>query len=101
MIYIDASWRIKDKDPWVYFCQGDLEKCVRLYECVVTGNACTTEREDKTINLKNLDDVLYWVKHFMRLDISDLKAKNLSCWCKTGNICHADVLIKLSNKTLI
>jgi len=32
------------------------------------------------------------------LDISELKGKNLSCWCKPGEPCHADILLKLANQ---
>jgi hypothetical protein len=28
---------------------------------------------------------------------SELKGKNLMCWCKLGNICHADVLLWIAN----
>ncbi len=32
------------------------------------------------------------------LNISELKGKNLSCWCPIGDPCHADVLLELANK---
>jgi len=32
------------------------------------------------------------------LDINELAGKNLSCWCKIGEPCHADILLKLANK---
>jgi hypothetical protein len=28
---------------------------------------------------------------------SDLRGKNLACWCKPGEPCHADVLLSLAN----
>ena len=28
----------------------------------------------------------------------DLRGKNLACWCKPGEPCHADVLLELANK---
>ena len=31
-------------------------------------------------------------------DLSELKGKNLACWCKPDEICHADVLLKLANE---
>lgn len=31
-------------------------------------------------------------------DYSELKGKNLSCFCKNGTPCHADVILKLANK---
>lgn len=30
--------------------------------------------------------------------INELKGKNLSCWCKEGETCHADLLLKLANR---
>jgi hypothetical protein len=30
--------------------------------------------------------------------LKPLKGKNLSCWCKVGDPCHADVLLKLANE---
>ena len=34
----------------------------------------------------------------LELIISELKGKNLACWCKDGDTCHADVLLKLANE---
>ena len=28
----------------------------------------------------------------------ELKGKNLACWCKEGEPCHADVLLEIANK---
>lgn len=30
--------------------------------------------------------------------LPELKGKNLACWCKVGDCCHADVLLELANK---
>lgn len=27
-----------------------------------------------------------------------LRGKNLACWCKSGELCHADVLLELANE---
>ncbi len=29
---------------------------------------------------------------------SELRGKNLACWCKLGDPCHADILLELANK---
>jgi hypothetical protein len=31
-------------------------------------------------------------------ELSDLRGKNLACWCKVGAWCHADVLIERANQ---
>lgn len=32
--------------------------------------------------------------------MEDLRGKNLACWCKAEDPCHADVLLELANKPL-
>lgn len=34
-----------------------------------------------------------------RLDLEELRGKDLACWCKPGETCHADLLIELANDT--
>lgn len=31
-------------------------------------------------------------------DLSELRGKNLACWCPLDQSCHADVLLELANK---
>lgn len=31
-------------------------------------------------------------------DLEPLRGKDLACWCKLSEVCHADVLLKLANK---
>lgn len=33
----------------------------------------------------------------VRENIEALRGKNLACWCKPGEPCHADVLLELAN----
>lgn len=33
------------------------------------------------------------------LDLSELRGKNLACWCPLHSVCHADVLLELANLT--
>jgi hypothetical protein len=35
---------------------------------------------------------------FTEADLSELRGKDLACWCKEGEQCHADVLLELCNK---
>lgn len=43
------------------------------------------------------------VEHFKALpwtdeELAELRGKNLACWCKPGDPCHADVLLELANR---
>jgi hypothetical protein len=33
----------------------------------------------------------------LTLNLSELRGKNLACWCKSGAPCHADVLLEIAN----
>jgi hypothetical protein len=46
----------------------------------------------------SLTDYEYWVKwecKMGRLDLEELRGKNLCCWCKPQDPCHCDVLLRL------
>ena len=40
---------------------------------------------------------LPYILNTSHLDISELRGKNLMCWCKSGTPCHADVLLEVAN----
>ena len=39
------------------------------------------------------DSRMGWIK----AHLAELRGKNLACWCKPGEPCHADVLLELAN----
>jgi hypothetical protein len=42
-----------------------------------------------------------WLKKKIKsgeLNISELRGKNLACWCALDKPCHADVLLKIANE---
>ena len=60
--------------------------------------------------LLNKQEVVAWFEKWMtspilqsefRIKIKDvkreLKGKNLACWCKTYELCHADILLEIAN----
>lgn len=36
---------------------------------------------------------------WMAAHLPELKGRNLACWCKPGWPCHADVLLKIANRS--
>ena len=36
--------------------------------------------------------------HYSQKKLSELRGKNLACWCPIGSPCHADVLLELANQ---
>lgn len=83
MIYINASWRRKILDPWVYFKQGTIEDVVKYYDLLLNGEW-----------LGDNEDMRYWNIELHKLPINELKGKDLACFCSLSCACHADVLLK-------
>ena len=54
----------------------DMETLLRYYKCYIMDKIETNSN----------------------FDILELKGKDLACWCKIGEPCHADILLKLANK---
>jgi Domain of unknown function (DUF4326) len=62
----------------------------------VTCNADAVEKFRKMLERADLNDGMYF--HFTPLRIGAyLRGKNLACWCKLGDPCHADVLLEIAN----
>ena len=45
------------------------------------------------------EDAVAFFKFFQlpKMDVSELRGKNLACWCKLESPCHADALIEVAN----
>lgn len=58
-----------------------------------------------TMNPITLDESLYRYEVYVNshiklgyLNLSELKGKDLMCWCSLSQKCHADILLELANK---
>lgn len=47
---------------------------------------------------KRLEENIYPDAVHINRCIELLRGKNLACWCKVGDPCHADVLLEIANK---
>lgn len=84
-IYLDVKHRRKHLWPGSYVNEGGNKEAVEMFESVL--------RLDYSHN----PDINHWIQHFDSLDISELKGKNLACFCSLDKPCHADILLKLAN----
>jgi len=69
-------FKIGERSPHNYNVTLDTEHCMELYKQIIES------KKEQGI----LEDF-----------ISELKGKNLSCWCPLDWECHADVLLELAN----
>lgn len=89
MIYVDARHRRKILSPWVLYYQTaghNTEDVIRLFRDLMID-----------LNSHEVEEYIYERFRYMRDRIKDLRGKNLSCWCKLGEKCHADILLELAN----
>ncbi len=80
---------------WAYLCKGDLNLLLSLYNGILTDNFYFPARIYDEI-MERIEDIEYWTSWCRKLDLTELKNKNLSCWCKEER-CHATILLKIAN----
>lgn len=89
MIYYDAWHRRKILNRWVLFNDNagyKVEDVVKLFRDLMMD-----------LNSHKVEAPIYERFRLMRDRIKDLQGKNLSCWCKKDECCHADVLLEIAN----
>lgn len=85
-IFIDAGYRRKIFDRWVYYRLGFIDDVLHIYELILQGTPFVNK------------DLQYWSDKFKENNIIELKGKNLACFCPLNKPCHADILLKYANK---
>lgn len=86
-IYIDAGYRRTIFSPWVILLENTtLDRMLYIYR-----RLWSKERFSNP-------DLQYWSDKFKRLDLSELKGKDLVCWCALDKACHGDILIEMCLK---
>lgn len=81
-------WRIGDTAQ-----RFSKEKICETFTIETAAQAVAVFREDFESHLSNPK-----ASGVVRAALDDLRGKNLACWCKVGDPCHADVLLELANQ---
>jgi hypothetical protein len=76
-------------NPFVIGKDGDREACVVRYRELLRGRVAGAPDAIATLQARRE----YTIAH-----IDELRGKNLACWCRTGQPCHADVLLEMANR---
>ena len=91
MIYGDASHRRTIFDPWIYIEPSDndfIDWKSPLQDIVVSLYVNWLAGNDKN----------YIILPPTMPELLPLHGKNLACWCRLDQRCHADVLLELANQ---
>ena len=76
-------------NPFIVGSHGDQEQCVALYRRLLTTATVIATGPDNTQAQARCFD-------FVEKHLFDLRGRDLACWCKPDEPCHADVLIELA-----
>lgn len=77
-------------NPFIVGKHGTAAECVDLFEKLAYGFVCISKGVDLARSQSN------FLKAWMD-DRHELHGKNLACWCRPSQPCHADVLLRLAN----
>ena len=90
-----SGWRMPENTIYV----GRPSKFENPFSAREVGYSRAVELFKKWLNgeLDNKQPDLISQRHDLIKNLPELKNKNLACWCKKSNACHADVLLNLAN----
>ncbi len=63
-----------------------------------TGEKHSRKIADAEEAVEHYRDYLNWVRIHEPQRLLEIRGKNLACWCKIGDFCHADVLLEYANE---
>lgn len=86
MVYLDVSYRRRTLSNGRYIGQSKDCDVVKMFEDILK------------LDFSHDVDIDHWIKHFDGLILSELKGKNLACFCALDKPCHADILLKKANE---
>lgn len=81
-------------NPFIVGAQGNAATCVYFYGMLLGGLLCLStgiecgRRQDEAFKALKEQAPRY----------AALRGKNLACWCKVGQPCHADLLLLIANR---
>lgn len=81
-------------NPFIVGAQGNAAQCVYFFAMLLTGHILLDSREC----IERQEAMLA----FLKLETpwyARLRGKNLACWCRIGQPCHADLLLDLANRS--
>lgn len=82
-------------NPFIVGRDGSAQECIEKYI-----NSLTPYKGDYSLkSIKNCDMDAFTITAMNKTVIkTDLAGKNLACYCKVGDPCHADWLLEIANE---
>lgn len=94
-VKVDRTTRFGN--PFIVGSQGAAIICTYHLILLNAGMVCISESRDCIKRQEKYLDALIAEK---KAGYPTLRGKNLACWCRPGQPCHADVLLEIANRPL-
>ena len=96
-VKVDRS--TKFGNPFPIDCYGR-EMAVDKFRRLMAGRMSTYEMSTSSRqDWASANDIsLVHVRSCIEKLLPSIKGKNLACWCKSGDLCHADILLEIANR---
>lgn len=78
-------------NPFVVGTHGTRTECLRLYDILARGYICISQSAEHVRQQRA-------AHRAMKNARTELRGKDLACWCPLDQPCHADVLIEIANR---
>lgn len=78
-------------NPFIVGKHGTAERCVDLFRKMLAGYLCIG------VDVECIRAQQRFMKRNTAAELARLRGKNLACWCRLGQPCHAGVLLELAN----
>jgi hypothetical protein len=82
-----------------YYMRGDFRGDVGAFRMIYTSTIAA-HADSRYTKITTASEAVEWFRWYMtqvKRDFSELRGKDLACWCKEGAPCHADVLLEIAN----
>ncbi len=90
-VKVDRSTHLGN--PFIVGVHGNIDECIKMFKTLLTGYICYS------VDKECIDRQRRFLQ-YLQLHKYELWGKNLACWCKLSQVCHADVLLKFLNRKI-
>jgi hypothetical protein len=84
-----------------YYMKGDPDIHYRAPFRFVFTQTTKEYADDRYTRIDTPEQALEWFRWYIEKypkQLNELRGKDLACWCRLDEPCHADVLLELANK---
>jgi hypothetical protein len=76
-------------NPFVTGRDGAAPECVDLHRKLMAGYVCLSVQATTEDQMQH--------RNYVASHLDEIRGRDLACWCRIGNACHGDTLLRIAN----